>query len=224
ASVGKTYLACANARKLGTCSQRTGFRREVLEEAVLELLSDRLMQPEAVAAFITAFTAETNRQRGEDNRVRVRLETELRDINRKLDGLYDAIADGLRSAGLQERLGTLEEKKAELEAQLAAPPPSPVRLHPALCEHYRAKVADLAASLADPEIRTRALELIRGLIAQVTVHVAPSGGVTLEVEGALTALIEAAQPGALVDVDHGSVKLVAGARNHRCRAKLLCHI
>jgi hypothetical protein len=50
---------------------------------------------------------------------------------------------------------------------------------------------------------------------QVTVHVAPSGGVTLDVEGALTALIEAAQPGALVDIDHGSVKLVAGACNSR---------
>ena len=35
-------------------------RRNVLEEAVLALLRDRLMQPEAVSAFIAAYTAEVN--------------------------------------------------------------------------------------------------------------------------------------------------------------------
>lgn len=67
-------------------------------------------------------------------------------------------------------------------------------MHPNLSELYRRKVAALAATLADPEIRTPALEIIRGLIEVVTVYVAPAG-ITLELDGALAAIIGLAQVG-----------------------------
>lgn len=51
AAVGKDYLACSAAKKLRTCTQSKSIKRAVLEEAVLDLLRNRLMQPEAVAAF-----------------------------------------------------------------------------------------------------------------------------------------------------------------------------
>lgn len=54
AAVGKDYLACSAARKLGTCTQKRSFRRVDLEAFVLDLLRERLMQAEAVAAFVTA--------------------------------------------------------------------------------------------------------------------------------------------------------------------------
>ena len=63
-SVGKDYVACANARKLGTCDQKQSFRRDVLDTAVLDLLRTRLMQPDAVAAFVAEVSAEMNAQRG----------------------------------------------------------------------------------------------------------------------------------------------------------------
>ena len=210
ASVGKDYLACSAARKLGTCEQLRGFRREVLEEAVLDLLRARLMQPDAVAAFVKAFGESMNRQRGEETAERARLEKEHVALMRKLDGLYDAIAEGLRTPGLKDRLEEMERRKAALEDRLSAPAPSPVRLHPGLSELYRKKVTELSESLGDPEIRTPALEILRGLIDRVTVHASAAGGVTLELEGALTAMVEAAQPGALRDVDESSVKVVAG--------------
>ena len=47
-------------------------------------------------------------------------------------------------------------------------------------------------TLADPEIRAPALELIRSLISRVTVLDGPDG-VSLELEGALTAMIGLAQ-------------------------------
>ena len=40
ASVGRDYLACANARKLGRCDQRKSIRRAVLEEFVPDLIRD----------------------------------------------------------------------------------------------------------------------------------------------------------------------------------------
>ena len=51
-------MACAAARKLGTCVQRRSFRRAELEDAVLDRLRTRLMQPDAVAKFVRAFSAE----------------------------------------------------------------------------------------------------------------------------------------------------------------------
>jgi len=65
------------------------------------------------------------------------------------------------------------------------------------------------ASLADPSIRQQALDTIRGLIAQVVVHHADEQ-VVLELEGALTAMVDTAQTGARFVINDGSVKLVAG--------------
>ena len=67
-----------------------------------------------------------------------------------------------------------------------------MRLHPNLAEIYRRKVTELATTLADPEIRTQALETIRGLINRVTIRDGTEG-VSLELEGALTAMIGLAQ-------------------------------
>jgi len=57
---------------------------------------------------------------------RQRLEAEWASLSRKLDGLYDAIAEGLRTPGLKEKLQALEARKAELERTLSAPAPSPI--------------------------------------------------------------------------------------------------
>ncbi|KAB2883316.1 MAG: serine recombinase [Albidovulum sp.] len=210
AAVGRDYLACSAARKLGTCTQKRSYRRAELESLVLDLLRRRLMQPEAVAAFITAYGEEINAGRASQAADRARLEAEQATVMRRLDGLYDAIADGLRTPGLKEKLTSLEDRRAELDAALSAPAPSPVRLHPNLSEIYRRKVMALAETLADPEIRTTALDTIRGLINAITVH-ERSDGTTVELEGAITAMIELAQPEAGKSLDVCSVKVVAGA-------------
>ena len=67
----------------------------------------------------------------------------------------------------------------------------------------------MSAALVDPDIRTPALEAIRGLIERVTVLDDPAG-VTLNLEGAITAMIDLAQPLAMNETDRGSVKVVAG--------------
>ena len=128
ASVGKDYVACAAARKLGTCEQRRSFRRAELEEAVLDLLRTRLMQPDAVAEFVRAFSAEVNAQRGDETAARSRQEAERAALKRKLDGLYDAIADGMRTPGLKQKLEDMEARVAALDEALTAPAPAPVRL------------------------------------------------------------------------------------------------
>ncbi|ARE85368.1 resolvase [Roseovarius mucosus] len=223
AAVGKDYLACSAARKLGTCDQKRSFKRHDLEEVVLNLLRERLMRPEAVAAFVSAVGRETNAGRADATAARARLEAERTQITRRLDGLYDAIADGLRTAGLKTKLEEMELRLAEIDAKLQAPEPTAVRIHPQLSEIYRRKVEGLSETLADPEIRPMALDTIRGLIQSVTVHETTSG-VRIDLDGAITALVGLAQPGAEVIVGSGSVEVVAGGRNRLNLPDLRCMV
>ncbi|NSY39080.1 serine recombinase [Leisingera sp. ANG59] len=217
AAAGRDYLACSAARKLGTCNHKESVRRPILEDAVLNLLRARLMQPDAVAAFVKAFTKAANTEADSQEAARARLKAERATTSRKLDGLYDAIAEGLRTSGLQVRLEELEARISEIDTELTAPAPAQVRFNPNLSELYRKKVAELAATLADPEIRTEALETVRGLIERVVVS-HENGQVTVALEGALAAMIGLAQDakspsreGLYENTLECSVKVVAGA-------------
>ena len=94
AAVGRDYLACSAARKLGTCDQRKGIRRSELEAVVLDLLKTRLMEPDAVAAFVKDVAEASNAQGAAQTQERARLEAEKKTLQRKLEGLYDAVRKG----------------------------------------------------------------------------------------------------------------------------------
>jgi site-specific DNA recombinase len=216
ASIGRDYVACSSARGTGTCGNSKSLRRGKVEDVILNALKCRLMAPDLVEEFIVAFHAETNkaiREAGTLNKVK---EQELAKVTRQLDGLYDAIADGLRTAGLKEKLEDLEARKQELAAELAAQPAAPPLLHPNLAELYRRKVEALHQTLRDPVTRDEALGLIRGLIEQVIVH--PSAdGPELELVGEIASMVALAQaqaPGSggpdVLGAYRSSVKVVAG--------------
>src|SRR5262249_29996265 len=113
--VGKDYLACRNARK-GICTNRRGFRRAIFESLILDGLKSRLMAPERVKEFIAEFHREINRQRRDREIEHGLRRRELEDVSRKIDGLINAIADGLRTPGLKSKLEELEARKHELAA------------------------------------------------------------------------------------------------------------
>ena len=118
---------------------------------------------------------------------------ELGDVERRLTALIDAISDGLRAPGLQGKLDELEGRKAEITRDLGAPAPTSVRLLPNLGEFYRSKVADLKSAVADPETRTEALEILRGLVERVVLHPVEGTkmGVTVGPANVLTADVAA---------------------------------
>lgn len=90
------------------------------------------MAPELIEEFVRAVQKESNRQRREEDAISGVKRRELTEVSRKLNGLIDAIADGLRAPGLQQRLDELEARKVELEREITTEPASPVRLHPNL--------------------------------------------------------------------------------------------
>jgi hypothetical protein len=175
AAAGRDYLACTNARKFGTCRERKGIRRAVLEGHVLELVRDRLMKPEAVRAFLTSYHQEINAGHDASAAERRRREKEPAARRNKLEGMYDAVAEGLRTPGLLAKMEALEKEVAALEAVLAALGHQ-VRPVPAnIDELYQVKVGDLATSLADPLIRDEAIVHLRALTDRVEVAGAGDG-------------------------------------------------
>jgi site-specific DNA recombinase len=217
ASVGRDYLACSAARGQGTCTNRKGVRRSPLEELILAGLRQRLMAPEMVVEFVAAYHEEVNRHRREETAARAGKERELAEVTRELDKLIEALIEGYRTAGLQQRLEELEARKAALEHDLAADPPPPVRLHPNLAQVYRAKVERLHEALAEPGLRDEALGILRGLIERVVVHPGEDG-LQVEIVGEIVKMVELgadAKQAALPKEAAGSVKVVAGAGTHR---------
>ena len=211
AAIGSDYLACSRARRMGTCQNHRSVRRGVFEDLILGGLKHQLMAPELVRTFIEEFYQEVKRRRRDEEFARSASETELTSVSKRLDGLIDAIADGLRAPGLQRRLEELETRKAYLEDILAAPPPSPVRLNLNLAELYREKVSALHAALVDPESRIEALELIRSLIDRVEVH--PAGkDFRVELVGEIANIIKlsAGAESLESESERASVKVVAG--------------
>jgi len=165
------------------------MRRPTLEALILDGLKDRLMAPDLVKEFIAEFHREVNRLSREREADLGLQRRELEEVSRKLRGLIEAIAEGLRAPGLQAKLDELESRKAALEIELAAAPPPAPLLHPNLAEVYRRKVADLQAALADPNTQTEALEILRGLIECVVLHPAETG-FEIELVGEIAAMVD----------------------------------
>lgn len=220
AAIGKDYLGCNRARRRGACTNKRSVRREHVERVILDGLHHQLMAPENVKEFIDAFNREVNRERAAAVAARSQAEQEVKLIERSIDQLVEAIASGVRSPSVLERLNRLEARKAELARSEASAEAPVVRMHPNIGEIYRRRVADLQASLADPRLRTEAVELVRSLIERVVVT---TGSETeIELVGDIAAMVELARSpeskkaapvrAALSATEIRSVKVVAGAR------------
>ncbi|MGE3934297.1 MAG: recombinase zinc beta ribbon domain-containing protein [Rhodospirillaceae bacterium] len=220
-AAGRDYLACGHARRHGTCVNRRGIPRATLESLILEALKQNLLQPEYVQEFIREFHAEFNRLSRENEATAELKRRQLDTIGRKLDGLVDAIAEGLRTPGLKAKLEELEAAKSHLEAEIAKAPAPSVRLHPSLAEMYRRKVEGLHDALNEPASRTEAIEVLRTLVDRVVLRPLEKG-MEVELIGEIANMValgadlaenaKAAPDGTAVpSTFRSSVKVVAGA-------------
>jgi DNA invertase Pin-like site-specific DNA recombinase len=214
-SVGGDYLACTAARKSGTCSNKKGIRRVILEGFVLETLKHHLMHPDLVRDFIAAFHAELNAQNGKRAVAERQIRAELSEVCRRLDGLIEAISDGLRLPELQEKLDGLATRKRDLTRELDTAAPSAPLLHPNLADLYRRKVAELHTALNDPAARDEATTILRSLIDRIVIA-AGDEGFEIEFVGSIANMIRIphGKNATKLDQCESAVVRVAGARNH----------
>jgi DNA invertase Pin-like site-specific DNA recombinase len=225
-SAGKDYLACGKARRTGTCDNTRGAQRHLIEEAVLDCLKNNLMEPDLVETFIREFHAEANKQTQVLAQGITDKKRKLEKLTARLDGLYVAIADGLRTPGLKTKIEEMEAELTTLKNELdAAPPPAPI-LHPNLAELYRRKVEKLHEALNEPNSRSEAAETLRGIIERIDVAPLGQGAFEIDLVGDIVNMIELAETSpqtkkaasneaAVPDVYQSSVKVVAGAVSQR---------
>jgi site-specific DNA recombinase len=156
-------------------------------------------------------TGAFNRQRRDAELLLGEKHRELEKTRHKLDGLIEAIAEGFRAPGLQVKLDELEQHKLKLESEIESAPAAAPRLHRNLAEIYRKKVGGLQDALSDPETRSEAIEILRGLIERVAISAAEDG-FTVELVGEIANMVRLSSgpEGRKVGLYRSSVKVVAG--------------
>lgn len=191
-AVGRDYLGCGAARASQGCTNLGLIRRPRLEAQVLEVLGSRLMRADLVAAFCTEFIAEWNRLSAEaSSGIEVR-RRELKVIERKIENILEAIADGIRAGGIQQKLSELEARRDELRAVSAEATAAVPALNPNLAQTYADGVAKLRQGI-DAGDGQDVLEAARALIDKVIVTPGddPDDPPGIELVGQLMAMLKA---------------------------------
>jgi site-specific DNA recombinase len=215
--VGRDYLGCGNRTNKDTCDQARLVRRGRIEAVVFEGLKTRLLNPELVRVFCEEFVAEVNRLRRERERLADTRTAEHKRLDRQISNIVEAIKAGLASPALSAELRSLETARAEFDGPAAATTPLyPVLLHPSLGSIFSDKIARLQESLAEPDLRVEAADILRSLVEGIVVMPDATGkGVTVRLEGDLAEMLAFAASGqqnARQGLPGGrSTKLVAGA-------------
>ncbi len=220
--VSQHHYGCSNARNRATCDNLLTIRRDRVEALVLDGLRHSLMQPDCVKEFVAEYHRELNRLSAGRDAGKAALAAELARTRKSLRQLIEAIKAGVPGASVKDEVATLEERRVELEAKLAAAPVPAVRLHPNLAEVYRKKVADLANTLNAAGSQAEAGAALRSLIEEIQL-VPVDGKLRIELAGALGALIGLALEDGTKSKHPRTggpgvqVTLVAGRRSHLYR-------
>lgn len=168
--INKTRLGCRGARNRGdaACTNRVTIRRDALEERVLGGLRERLMHPDLIAAFVEEYRRAFNAAAGQCSSNHDAACKELVQTEKKIASILTAVEDGMYHSSMKAKMATLEARKAELSAQMAATPERPaLHLHPSLGDRYLRQIEGLAAALQQTSTKREATTILQGLISEI---------------------------------------------------------
>ena len=189
---GASRFACAGARDRATCANRITVRGDDVENAILDGLKSRLMEPALFEEFAREFIAEVNKSRSEASSTKATMRRELERIDRQIKRLVDVILEGGDAQAINVKLKELEAEKSRLTRELATSPKEEPLLHPNLAMIYRTRVDALEALFRDAEEGREAFETLRGLIEEVRI-IPEDGEYRLELKGELAGILALAQ-------------------------------
>lgn len=178
---GANRLACAAYRDKGpvVCTNRRHVNRTEVEGRVLTGLRERLLSPEAVAAYVRLYHANWERLASENRDRRRPTERRLAEVERAIARAVDAIVNGVgQVAALGVRLRDLEAEKESLAGTLAAldrGSQPPTQLHPRAGEVYVRRVEHLQSLISDGaptdgEADAGLIASVRDLIHRIDIH------------------------------------------------------
>ena len=219
AIIGRDRYACSTRKQKGTCDNRLTITRQEIEARVLEGLKERLLAPDLVAVFVSAFQDESKRQRDALKAEWASRERKAAELDRKIASIFRAIEDGLYEPAMKARLVELKENRDRLKTESRAFDPAAldVLLHPQLAEGYRRRIERLETLLEGSE-QDEAREIVRSMVERVVLTPRPDGsGLDATLFGALAALLSVSaevsgnkKPSA-ARPSEGQLSVVAGA-------------
>lgn len=174
----RDFLRCAGHRGGKSCDNGRVVRASVLAERVLKGIKEQLLAPDVIERTLERYRAERRRRAGDMARTRADDGARLKQLDRTIAAVVDAIAGHGLSAALSARLRDLEAEKAAIDARAAdrVRAEAPIELHPKSIAQFRQRIEALQESLQHPERHSQAAAQLRPLLAAIQVHPKPERG------------------------------------------------
>ncbi len=189
-------LACATRREKGTCTNGHTIRVPELEKRALDGPKAKLLSPARVEEFARVYAEERKRLAATSSSRRAEMERRLARLDREIGNIVDAIAEGIASPALKQKLAGLEAERAALGREgKALKVETVIDLHPGAVKAYRRAIEDLRAALTmDETARQEIGETLRRIITAIEIHPGSGRGkVEIVVRGALAEILSLAQ-------------------------------
>lgn len=155
---GSPRYGCQRSWKNGTevCSNRLTVRAKVADPALLAGLRAELLRPETVQYVSNALAAELNQAIDRRPALRSRAEDALRDAQRRLENLVEAIEGGAGATSLLEAMRRREADIARLQGELEALSEPLEQKLAVMPSWVRQQLEDTAGLLSEVPERTKA--------------------------------------------------------------------
>ena len=111
------YYKCVNRKKNHTCDKKS-VEKNYIENYIINATKLFLKNCKQVKEIANSVAEIFNKEIAKDN-VLTSLNAQLKDINRQLNNLANAIANGIFSKTTNEKLNSIETQKEELEIKIA---------------------------------------------------------------------------------------------------------
>lgn len=111
------YYMCANRNKLGKCKS-VNLKQEELENTVIKLLTEKLLNSSEIDELTQKINEQYKSIYNESFSEIDEIKAQIKDKENQIDNITSAIASGLYSPALLEKLQKLEDIKKTLEEQL----------------------------------------------------------------------------------------------------------
>lgn len=112
------YYICGNKNRLGKCDSIT-LKQEELENAVIKLLTERLLNSSEIEKLAQKVNKEYKSIYNESFDEIDQIKEQIKDVQTQINNITNAIASGVTSQALLEKLQQLEETKKLLEEKMS---------------------------------------------------------------------------------------------------------
>jgi site-specific DNA recombinase len=192
--VRKDRWGCRGFRQGGpsVCSNNRTIENADLERRTINGLTDQLLDPDMVSAFVREYHLDYTRRARELGERDYGLRAAIAECQQRIDRLVAAIAEGGGAfTEIRAALATATAEREALQADLDDLVSLPVvALHPQIAEQYRSMVRDLAAAMDFPEAQKLATPELRALIDTIVITPAKADkGVEIQIIGRLANML-----------------------------------